>query len=131
MGKLSEEKIRKLYLELLKRLPSTYPKADLIVHNSTKALRQLYTKAEGREEEGEPPYAFCDANDNTIHVSLAFEQEYKPNIVWYFLHEIGHLFAFQKYGWKDPRWDDYKTSERYANRFADRWSSKLKRESWN
>lgn len=129
MTKFNERKIRQLYQALLERLPSTYPKAELIIHSSVSALRQHYTKTEGRDE-GDPPYAYCDADDNTIHVSLAFNEEYRSNMLWYFLHEIGHLFALQKYGWKDPRWDDYKISERYANRFADRWTTKLKKEGW-
>jgi uncharacterized protein YjaZ len=47
-----------------------------------------------------------------------------------FLHEIGHLFAFNKYGTKDIRWDDYEVSEGYANNFATRWLKRLKKEDW-
>jgi hypothetical protein len=137
VSKFTENRIRELYLKLIERLPSTYPKADLIIHNSTKALRQSYTKMEGKREGNDLAYAFCyadcDANDAMhvrIHISLEFNGEHKSNIIWYFLHEIGHLFALQKYGWKDPRWDNYKISERYANGFANRWISRLKNEDW-
>jgi Zn-dependent peptidase ImmA (M78 family) len=125
---MSNSKILKIYQLLTARLPNTYPHADLVIHSSVHKLRECYSKSEG--EDGYPPYAFCDSDDNTIHVSAAFNDETARSISWYFLHEIGHLYALQRYGDQDIRWKDSKISERYANSFADRWVKKLEKEEW-
>lgn len=125
---MSKSKISKIYQSLIERLPSTYPQANLIIHSSISNLRECYRKSEGEDEY--PPYAFCDSDDNTIHVSVAFNNETARSISWYFLHEIGHLYAFQRYGERDIRWKDTNISERYANSFADRWTKRLEKEGW-
>ena len=133
MPKISEKRIKLIYQNILERLPSTYPKAKLIIHKDIKLLIQSYNRNrpnEKKEEKGESPYAFCDSINNTIHVSLAFLEESVLSVIWYFLHEIGHLYALQKYGLKDPRWSQYETAENYANTFANRWLLKFKKESF-
>lgn len=129
MPKTRESRISKIYQAVLARLPSTYPQAKLVIHQTITELRDCYKSTNG-DEEGEPPYAFCDSADNTIHVSHAFYNENIQSMVWYYLHEIGHLYSLQKYGEDDPRWENYESSERYANMFADRWIRKLKKEDW-
>ena len=121
-------KILKVYQLLTERLPATYPHAILVVHPSMRKLRECYGKSES--EDGYPPWAFCDSDDNTIHVSATFNDETTQLISWYFLHEIGHLYALQRYGDQDEKWKNSKISERYANSFADRWSRKLQKEKW-
>lgn len=130
MPKPRESRISKMYQAVLNRLPSTYPQATLIIHKTVFDLRECYKNSCDGDEEGEPPYAFCDSADNTIHVSHAFYNENLQSMTWYFLHELGHLYSLQKFGEDDPRWGDYKSSERYANNFADRWVKKLKMEGW-
>lgn len=125
---MSKSRILKIYQSLIDRLPSSYPCADLVIHSSVRKLRECYRKSEG--DDGDPPYAFCDSNDNTIHVSAAFDAETIRSVAWYFLHEIGHLYALQRYGDQDKRWKDTKISERYANAFADRWTKRLEKEGW-
>ena len=130
----NSRKMYKIYTKLIKRLPSTYPRATLVVHVNLTELIGYYWDSEGEEldrgDPGHPPFAFCDGEDNTIHVSYTLIKESTSQIVWYFLHELGHLYALQHYGDKDNRWKNYKISERYANRFANRWISKLKEEGW-
>ena len=124
-----QSRILKLYNEVSARLPATYPRATLVIHPSITSLRECYSKLMS-EDDGNPPYAFCDGEDLSIHVSSAFYNENITSMIWYFLHEIGHLLALQKFGENDPRWEDYKKSEKYANDFADRWVKKIKKEQW-
>lgn len=129
MSKSRESKIDKVYQALLDRLPATYPNAELIVHQTITELRNCFNSCDG-DDDGEPPYAFCDSDDNTIHVSQAFYNENIQSMCWYFLHEIGHLYALDKYGCDDERWKDFDIAERYANTFGDRWVKRLKEEGW-
>jgi len=125
-------KIHKAYDNLLKRLPSTYPHAVLIVHKNFASLREMYWRGEleSRNAADYEPLAFCDGEKNTIHMPLSFAKETYQQIVWFALHEIGHLYALNKYGWEDKRWNGNKVAERYADRFADRWTSRLKAEGF-
>lgn len=124
-------KIRKIYNSILKRLPSTYPHAELIVHENLYELRKKYwwgNKASIDPTDDYEPLAFCDGNKNTIHVPLNLSKEPPKQMSWYILHEIGHLYALNKYGWKDKRWNGNLIAEDYANQFADRWLKRLKAE---
>lgn len=129
----SRKRIRKIYQNLLLRLPSTYPKACLIIHSSTRKLREYYTKTEGKES-GDPPCAFCDAENYTIHVPIDLDYDFKGTMAQKFakimLHEIGHLRAFERYGDQDERWSDHKTAEGYADRFAARWLRRINKEGF-
>lgn len=129
MPKARESKISKLYQALLERLPSTYPQAKLIIHPSLKELRECYDKD---NEEAPPylPYCFCNANDETIHVSNTLYNDTTSLVVFYLAHEIGHLYAFKKYGRTNIRWDNIIVAEKFANDFANRWVNKLKKEGW-
>lgn len=128
------KRISRIFSRLVRRLPSTYPKAVLVVHKSLKKLQSYYWETSGTAldpgDPGHSPFAYCDGEDNSIHVASNLNKESAREIGWYLLHEVGHLRALQKFGEKDPRWDDYKTAERYANKFADRWCKKLKEEGF-
>ena len=95
-----------IYKELLERLPRTYPQPSLIVHDSLIEMRDYFWYAEKElpDDPGYPPFAFCDGINNTIHVSLQMNKESRENMIKIYLHEIGHLYAFKKYGEKDKRW---------------------------
>lgn len=122
-------KIYKIYNKVFKRLPKTYPKAGLVVHTNLEELQKYYIDSEGKAYGDESlPFAFCDANTNTIHVHLTISDEPIASIAWYYLHEIGHLYAYQRYGIEDRKWQDYTTAEKYANEFAGRWVRKMKKE---
>jgi Zn-dependent peptidase ImmA (M78 family) len=125
--------IRGIYRSLLERLPSTYPKPNLIVHHSLSELADRYW--DGAEEPhtgdpGHPPFAFCDGDKQTIHIAAQLNREPVESIVWYYLHELGHLFALQRYGEHSDKFKKYKVAEKYANRFASRWVRRLKKERW-
>ena len=125
--------ICRIFKDLIKRLPSTYTQANLVVHSSLSELHNYYWSFAGEvdsEDPGHSPFAFCVGINNSIHVSIQLNREPRESVVWYYLHEIGHLYALQKYGKKDCRWDNYKKAEQYANRFASRWLFKLKKERW-
>lgn len=129
----NSRKMYKIYTKLIERLPSTYPHPTLVVHVNLTELIRYYWDDEGEMDRGDPghsPYAFCDGIDSTIHVSYTLIKEPTNTILWYFLHELGHLYALQQYGKSDKRWGDYKVGEKYANRFASRWLNKLKKEGW-
>ncbi len=130
----NSRKMYRIYTQLVERLPSTYPRAMLVVHINLKELARYYWDSEGQDlEQGDPghsPFGFCDGEDNTIHVAYTLIKESTSSIVWYFLHEMGHLYALQHYGDRDPRWTNYIIAEKYANRFANRWLNKLKQEDW-
>lgn len=122
----------RIYRDLLERLPNTYPQPSLVVHSSLSELYNYYWSDDEKDpgDPGHPPFAFCDGSDDTIHVSVQLNREPRESIVWYYLHELGHLYALHKYGEKDKRWSVYTDAECYANRFASRWLSRLKKERW-
>ena len=113
------------------RLPSTYPNPALITYSNSRELQTYYQKANWEIPEYRyDPYVFCDGEDSSIHIESKLGRESGCDISWYLLHEIGHLLALQKYGEKDPRWNDFKLSEQYADNFANRWCKKLKEEGF-
>ena len=130
--KYTEKRVHLIFKKVKERLPSTYPHVKLVIYSSLKKLIEYYWKTSGTAldpgDPGHPPFAFCDGDDYSIHIASCLGYESALNISWYLLHEIGHLQALKKYGEKDLRWDDYKTAERYANSFADRWKLKIQEE---
>jgi hypothetical protein len=130
------KKILEVWERISRRLPSTYPKASLVFHSSSADLEEyffaFYEYSQEEREKGYPPYAFCDANTNTIHVHADMADGTAKEIAGYLLHEEGHLRAFQRYGDGDPRANDKdnRIDERHANRFAARWLRRLRAEGW-
>lgn len=128
----SIDKIYRIFNKIVNRLPQTFPRVALVVHTSVEDLQQYYIHnyniTEDEELPEELPFAFCDGNTYTVHVHLTMNEEKLQDITWYFLHELGHLYAHSRYGDEDPRWADFQTAEAYANRFANRWLRKLQDE---
>lgn len=127
-------KVLKLWDKIIKRLPVGYPKSSLVIHLSEKELEKYFFEFyeyPGKDRK-DPPYAFCDYNANTIHVHATMSELSHKMISSYLLHEIGHIYAFNKYGLNDPRADDKenKIDEAFANRFASRWVRRLTKEGW-
>jgi hypothetical protein len=118
---------RKLYIKVLNRLPSTYPQPKLVIHSSIIDLRNSYWDETPSDYDLQhPPIAWCDMSDTSVHVALTnLRKEDVSNVLFYYLHEIGHLYAYKKYGLKSLKWKDRKTSEKYADDFAARWTKKL------
>lgn len=136
MTHCSNKRIRKIYDAILKRLPSTYPQAELVIHTSMRKLREYYTKMDGIKESGDPPCAFClfaDEDNQSVHVpeDLNYKSEKRVRqFAEVMLHEIGHLYVVRKYGFKDLRWKNEIIAERYADRFAYRWMKKIDKEGF-
>ena len=122
------DKIYRIFNKIMNRLPATFPRVALVVHTNLEDLQKYYTDTQGEEPEEDLPFAFCDGETYTVHVHLTMNDETLSDITWYFLHELGHLYAHCRYGEHDRRWTDYRTAESYANRFANRWVKKLKEE---
>lgn len=119
------------YNALLKRLPYTYPKPSLVVHSSFKSLNDMYKTGQNcPEDHNLMPVAFCNPEDNTVHIAVLQNKYSMEELLRFCLHEIGHLYALEKYGEEDPRWDDDKLGEKFADKFASRWINRLKKEKW-
>lgn len=131
MPRLKRRGICKIYKDLLSRLPSTYPKPSLVVHSNLTMLNESFKDC-GPQclEDDISPVAYCDPEDYTVHVADSIRKCPVEQMVFYYLHEIGHLYALKRYGEIDPRWDDDDLCEQYADRFALRWVSRLKKERW-
>ena len=127
------QKILKIWDRISRRLPSTYPKPSLVIHEFS-LEDYFFTFYECSEKEKKyPPGAFCDPTTNTVHVQIDLADLTAINIASYLLHEVGHLRAYQRYGEHDPRANDKENNridERYANTFASRWIRKLCSEGW-
>ena len=120
--------IKEVFDLITERLPKTYPKAKLIIHSSLSELACEYQRGSHGDKQGPPPFGYCDNRDNSIHVAALLSREEHCDVAWYLLHEMGHLYAYARYGEKDRRWRNYKIAEQYANMFANRWVNKLKKE---
>lgn len=110
----------------MNRLPSTYPRAHIVIHRDSACLKAYYMAHEEFPEEDFDLIAFCDVPSNTIHLHMDIQKENCRAIASYILHEIGHLVAYNKYGEASGIWED----ETYANRFASRWVRRLDKEGW-
>jgi len=123
------------FRRIQQRLPSTYPHAALVIHMNENELQKYYYRCMEGEDPTENypahhPYAFCDGDAMTVHMHAGMYKETLHQLAWYILHELGHLYAIQKYGKKDSRWKDTNIAESYANNFATRWTKRLKNEGW-
>jgi len=128
------KKITRIFNRVKRRLPSTYPQPSLVLHMSEEELRKYYYDCTdgGTGYEGYPaydPYAFCDGSCTTVHMPVDMNESAK-GIARVILHEIGHLYALQRYGESDPRWSIPGVAEPYADRFAARWLRRLVGEGW-
>lgn len=125
---MPRNKFKLLFDTLISRLPSTYPQPHLVLHSTLKELEKSF-RHDNAFFKNIIPEAFCDISTNTIHVaSYFFRNKNQFEIMWYYLHEIGHFYAVQRYGLCDVRWKDIKESERFADKFANRWVRRLQQE---
>jgi len=120
------QKVFKTFDKIMKRLPSTYPQAHIVIHRDEECLKGYYLAHEEPADDDFDLIAFCDAPSSTIHLHMDIQQETCRAIASHILHEMGHLYAYHKYGEKKKVWED----ETYANRFASRWVRQLDKEGW-
>ena len=132
------KRIIDIYEVIKDRLPKTYPRPKMAFYEDEDCLA---TDNKIRRD-FDNLYAVCDPDSNTIKLPLTMKIEYtdKRGIKHYrntpvtkmdegviantILHEIGHLYAGEKYGYDSKTYHD----ETYCNRFAARWVRRLKKE---
>ena len=123
-------RVRQIFNIIYKRLPKTYPKSTLVIHETWKSLIVEYKRDINNEEKEKIiPVAFCNVEDNTVHLCRGFLKNPDHILALYILHEIGHIYAYDRYGPFDDKWADLYTAEKYADDFARRWVIKLQKEN--
>lgn len=134
------KKIFDIYNIIKERLPSTYPRPELAFYeNEESMLKNTDVKKAANESN---VYAVVNPNTETIHLPLNMTIEYTKNsgetyqkiqsiskvdadeIAGVLLHEIGHLFFGEKYGYDSKQYSD----EDACDSFGKKWLNRLKRE---
>lgn len=126
------KRIYTIYDAIKDRLPSTYPRPKLAFFEDEHCMIQ---NNHMRIKKDESVYAIVDPMTYTICLPLKMTFEYtKANGIEYsnvvpinkvsdediahtILHEIGHLYAGERYGFDSKKYSD----EAYCDRFAARW----------
>lgn len=128
----SKNRHRQFYQKILERLPKSYPKPKLVIHKTNAGLYKSYWGLGVQFDlKKYMMVAWCSSADYTVHTSSeVLKTEEECNLLFYYLHEIGHLYAYERYGEEDKRWADHDTCEKYADNFAARWSKKLLKEGF-
>lgn len=127
-------------LQIIKaRLPKTYPQPRLAFFEDENCLLDNMRWKRGDFS----IYAVVDPDTYTINMPLRMNVEHICNssgkvviksvpihkfddneIALTILHEIGHLYAGNRYGWSSDKYKD----EDYCDKFAERWLEKIKKE---
>ena len=128
-----------LYEVIRSRLPTTYPQALLSFHQDEDCM--LVNTDTSKADDEATVFAVANADTNTINIPLKLTIEYQNHktnevlnkevsftqqltdeeIANTLLHELGHLYAAQKYGKCSKQFND----EGYADGFARRWVKRL------
>ena len=136
------KRIMDLYEIIKQRLPSTFPKALLSFHESEDCM--LINTETSKADDESTVFAVVNADTLTINIPILLTIEYENHktketlskevsftqqltdreIVSILLHEIGHLYAAQKYGKTSKQFND----EGYADEFARRWMRLFRKE---
>jgi hypothetical protein len=136
------KRILDLYDVIKNRLPKTFPKALLSFHENESCM--LINTDTCKETDEATVFAVANADTNTISIPLKLTIEIKnkktgeildkqvsftqqltdDEIANILCHELGHLYAANKYGKNSSQFND----ETYANSFANRWVKILKKE---
>ena len=133
------KRIMDLYEIIKNRLPTTFPQALLSFHQNEECM--LVNTDTSKNDDESTVFAVAVADTNTINIPLLLTIEYEnkktgetlsreisftqqltdEEICSILCHELGHLFAAQKYGKTSKQFN----SETFANAFATRWVGKL------
>ena len=132
-------KIYNVYDIIKDRIPKTYPRPKLAFFEDE---RCMLTNNHVRPKKGENVLALVSPATYTINLPLSMTIEHErangticskttsiskdtdENIASILLHEIGHLYAGERYGYDSKQYHD----ENYCDRFADRWVKTLIKE---
>lgn len=126
------KRVMDIYEIIKKRLPRSYPKPKLIFFEDEECM--LNNHKEIIKQQGESVYAIMDPETCTISLPLKMAMAYRISsgsveneilltklsdreIAINLLHEIGHFYAGERYGFNSKQYSD----ERYCDNFAYRW----------
>jgi hypothetical protein len=118
----------RLLARCLARMPARYPKPRLVVHDTPEALVSFLKKgryAFHRGYDASDVMGIADALRGTIHLPrTTLQRESTATVLGVLLHEVGHLYAAQRYGVESDQYTD----EVRANAFERRWLNRLAKE---
>ena len=133
------KRILEIYDLIKSILPSTYPRASLAFFESEEHM--LKHSEEITPEEDENVYAVVDPETLTINLPLKMEVKYEDDngeiytktvpinkmsdeeLALTLLHECGHLYHGNRYGWNSKQYSD----EKLQDVFALRWLKRMKK----
>jgi len=133
------KRIIDIYDIIKDRLPATYPRPKLAFFEDEDSM--LDNNDLPRKED-ETVYAIVNPNTYTINLPLSMVLEHtgrsnktiqktvplnkfiEKDIALTLLHEIGHLYAGERYGYNSKQYGD----EKYCDKFAERWCRVLIKE---
>ncbi len=125
---MSIDEVYELFARCLARMPARYPKPRLVVHDTPEALVGFLKKgryAFHRGYDASDVMGMADAHRNTVHLPrTTLAREPRRAVLGVLLHEVGHLYAAQRYGVESDKYTD----EARANAFERRWLRRLEKE---
>lgn len=126
--------IMDLYEIIKNRLPKKYPKPKLAFFEDEYCMATTHKMISNDKEHIQ---AIFDPNASTISLPLKMSIVYADRtvikslnkvdeeyIVSVLLHELGHLYSGERYGYDSKQYND----ENYCDKFAKRWLKVLKKE---
>lgn len=134
------KRVLNIYEIIKNRLPSTFPRAKLAFFEDEECML-LNNDIETKDNES--VYAVVDPQTWTINLPLSMTFKYTSNkgntytnkvlitqvsdedIASVILHEIGHLYGGERYGYDSKQYN----SEKYCDLFAERWLKILRSEN--
>lgn len=126
------KRVMNIYDIIKNRLPLTYPRPKLAFFEDEECM---LVNNNMKQKEDESVYAIVDPDTWTINLPLNMTFEYTSmkgneysnkipitkvsdeDIALIILHEIGHLYAGERYGYDSKQYNN----ERYCDKFASRW----------
>lgn len=133
------KRIISVYEIIKERLPSTYPRPKLAFFEDEECMLTNHPEVRGKDES---VFAIVDPETWTIHLPLKMTFTYisakgnqyesvvpisslsSEEIALTILHEIGHLYFGERYGYRSKQFSD----EKLCDIFAARWTRKLKKD---
>lgn len=134
------KKIIDIYNIIKDRLPNTYPRPKLAFFEDEDCM--LDNNNELKKKEGESFFAILNPETLTINLPLSITFKHtnrrgithnnkillnkmtSEDIAEVLLHELGHVYAGERYGYNSKKYID----EDYCDKFANRWVKILKQE---
>lgn len=137
---MNVDKIFSIYKLIKDRLPTTYPRPKLAFYQDEQSM---IISNDLEESDTETVYAIVNPNTNVISLPLKIEIRHAKRdgttitkhqkldkmsdrtIAFNLLHECGHIYYGEKYGYNSEQYSD----ELACDKFADRWLKKMMSEN--